>query len=199
MRIETIRKITFMAAVAGVSLLVAGMLLGQETTASSKSSQDPAVSAMSDTQFAREAAAGGMAEVELGQLAQQKGSSEAVKNFGKKMVEDHSQANEKLEGITSEQKIRLAAGLSRQHQATYDRLSSLSGDAFDKAYARDMVSDHVKDVAAFKKEAATGKNDAVRKFAMETLPTLEAHLKMAREMSRSVGASTTSTPTSSPK
>jgi putative membrane protein len=62
-----------------------------------------------------------------------------------------------------------------------------------------MVSDHVKDVAAFKKEAATGKNDAVRKFAMETLPTLEMHLKMAREMSRSVGASTTSTPTSSPK
>lgn len=198
MRIETLRKVTFMAAVAGVSLLLAGMLFGQERTASSKSSQDPAANTMTDTQFTREAAAGGMAEVELGQLAQQKGSSEAVKNFGKKMVEDHSQANEKLTGIASEQKIRLAAGLSRQDQATYDHLSSLSGDAFDKAYARDMVSDHVKDVAAFKKEAATGKSDAVRKFAMETLPTLEMHLKMAREMSRSVGAST-STPTSSPK
>lgn len=199
MRIETLRKITFMAAVAGISLLLAGMLLGQETTPSSKSSQDPAVGTMTDTQFAREAAAGGMAEVELGQLAQQKGSSETVKNFGKKMVEDHSEANDKLKGIASEQKIRFAAGLSRQDQATYDRLSSLSGDAFDKAYARDMVSDHVKDVAAFKKEAATGKNDAIRKFALETVPTLETHLKMAREMSRSVGASMGSTPTSSPK
>lgn len=197
MRIETLRKITFMAAVAGVSLLVAGILLGRETP-SSKGSQDPAVNTTTDTQFTREAAGGGMAEVELGQLAQQKGSSEVVKNFGKKMVEDHSQANDKLGSIASEQKIRLAAGLSRQDQATYDRLSSLSGDAFDKAYARDMVSDHVKDVAAFKKEAATGKNDAVRKFAMGTLPTLEMHLKMAREMSRSVGASI-STPTSSPK
>ena len=187
-----------MAAVAGVSLLVAGMLLGQET-ASPKGAQDPAVGTMGDTQFAREAAAGGMAEVELGQLAQQKGSSEAVKNFGKKMVEDHSQANDNLKSIASEQKIRLAAGLDRKDQATYDHLSSLSGEAFDKAYARDMVSDHVKDVAAFKKEAATGKNDAIRKFAMETLPTLETHLKMAREMSRSVGASTTSTHTSSPK
>jgi putative membrane protein len=199
MRIEIARKITFMAVVAGLSLLLAGMLLGQETTASSKSSQNSAVSAMSDTQFAKEAAAGGMAEVELGQLAQQKGSSETVKNFGKKMVEDHSHANEKLTSIASEQKIGLAAGLSRQDQATYDHLSSLSGEAFDKAYARDMVSDHVKDVAAFKKEAATGKNDAIRKFAMQTLPTLETHLKMAREMSRTVGASTASPRTSSPK
>ena len=198
MRIETLRKITFMAAVAGVSLLVAGMLLGQETTAS-KGAQDPAVNTMADTQFAREAAAGGMAEVELGQLAQQKGSSEAVKNFGKMMVEGHSQANEKLTGIASEEKIRLAAGLSRQDQTTYDHLSSLSGDDFDKAYARHMVSNHVKDVAAFKKEAATGKNDAIRNFALEALPTLETHLKMAQELSRSVGASTTSAPTSSPK
>lgn len=187
-----------MAAVAGVSLLLAGMLLGQET-APSKSSKDPGVSGMTDTQFAREAAAGAMAEVRLGELAQQKGSTEAVKNFGKKMVEDHSQANEKLTSIASDQKIRLAAGMNRKDQATYEHLSSLSGDAFDKTYARDMVSDHVKDVAAFKKEAATGKNDAIRKFALETLPTLETHLKMAREMSRSVGASTTSADASSPK
>jgi putative membrane protein len=198
MRIETIRKITFMAAVAGVSLLLAGMLLGQET-APSKSTQDPAVNTMTDTQFAREAAAGGMAEVELGQLAQQKGSSEAVKNFGKRMVTDHSQANEKLTSIASEQKIGLAAGLNRQDQATYDHLSSLSGDAFDKAYARDMVSDHVKDIAAFKKEAATGKDEAIKKFASETLPTLETHLKLAHQMAQAVGVSTSSRETSSPK
>jgi putative membrane protein len=199
MRIETLRKITFMAAVAGVSLLLAGMLLGQETAASSKSSEDPAVNTMPDTHFAKEAAAGGMAEVELGQLAQQKGSSEAVKNFGKRMVTDHSQANEKLTSIASEQKIGLAAGLNRQDQATYDHLSSLSGDAFDKAYARDMVSDHVKDIAAFKKEAATGKDEAIKKFASETLPTLETHLKLAHQMAQTVGVSTSSRETSSPK
>lgn len=199
MRIETLRRITFMAAVAGVSLLLAGMLLGQETTASFTSSNRPAVNAMADTHFAQEAAAGGMAEVELGQLAQQKGSSETVKNFGKRMVEDHSKANEKLTGIASEQNVKLAAGLSRTDQATYDHLSSLSGEAFDKAYARDMVSDHVKDIAAFKKEAATGKNEAIKKFASETLPTLETHLKLAHQMAQEVGVSSSSTKTSSPK
>ncbi|HEY6444586.1 MAG TPA: DUF4142 domain-containing protein [Candidatus Acidoferrales bacterium] len=194
MRIDMIRKVTFVAAVAGVSLLLAGMLLGQESTAPSSGPKDSAAtsasSPMTDAHFAKEAAAGGMAEVKLGQLAQEKGSSETVKSFGQKMVQDHSEANEKLKGVAGEQKIKLPTTLTKTDQAAYDRLSNLSGDAFDKAYARDMVSDHVKDIAAFKKEATGGKNEAVKSFASETLPTLETHLKMAHEMARAVGVST---------
>jgi putative membrane protein len=195
MNIETVRKVTFVAAVAGVSLLLAGMLLGQEAT-SSGSSKDSATSTMSDAHFAKEAAAGGMAEVKMGQLAQEKGSNETVKSFGEKMVQDHSEANEKLKSVASEQKIELPTTLSKEDQATYDHLSSLSGDAFDKAYARDMVSDHVKDIAAFKKEAASGNNEAVKSFASETLPTLQTHLKLAHEMAQAVGVSTTTKHTS---
>ena len=190
MRIETIRKVTFMAAVAGVSLLVAGLLLGQEAT-SSGSSNDSTTSTMSDAHFAKEAAAGGMAEVKMGQLAQEKGSNETVKSFGEKMVHDHSEANEKLKSVAGEEKIELPTTLSKEDQATYDHLSSLSGDAFDKAYARDMVRDHLKDIAAFKKEAADGKNEAVKNFASETVPTLETHLKLAHQMAQAVGVSTT--------
>ncbi len=197
MRIDTVRKVTFMAAVAGVSLLLAGILLGQETTASSTSSKDSAMNTMADAHFAKEAAAGGMAEVKMGQLAQEKGSNETVKSFGEKMVQDHSQANEKLKSVAGEQKIELPTTLSKQDQATYDRLSSLSGDAFDKAYARDMLNDHVKDIAAFKKEATGGKNEAVKNFASETLPTLETHLKMAHEMAQAVGVSTSAKHTGS--
>ncbi len=192
-----IRKVTFVAAVAGVSLLLAGILLGQEAT-SSASSKDSTTSTMSDAHFAKEAAAGGMAEVKMGQLAQEKGSNETVKSFGEKMVQDHSEANDKLKSVAGEQNIELPTTMTKQDQATYDRLSNLSGDAFDKAYARDMVSDHVKDIAAFKKEAAGGKNDAVKGFASDTLPTLETHLKMAHEMARAVGATTATKHTSSP-
>ena len=197
MKIETIRKVTFLVVFAGVSLFAAGLLLGQETTASSTNSKNSATNTVADTHFAKEAAAGGMAEVKMGKLAQEKGSNETVKSFGEKMVQDHSEANEKLKSVADEQKIKLPTTLSKQDQATYDRLSALSGDAFDKAYARDMVNDHVKDIAAFKKEATGGKNEAVKNFASETLPTLQTHLKMAHEMAQAVGVSTTAKHTGS--
>lgn len=147
-----------------------------------------------DTTFAKNAAAGGMAEVKLGQLAQEKGSSDAVKEFGRRMEADHSKADDQLKDVASKTKITLPTGIDRKDQATYDRLSKLSGTAFDRAYARDMVADHRNDIADFKKEADTGTNPEVKNFASQTLPTLEDHLKLAREMEKSVGAmkSTTS-------
>ncbi|MFZ3214548.1 MAG: DUF4142 domain-containing protein [Candidatus Acidiferrales bacterium] len=74
------------------------------------------------------------------------------------------------------------------HQATYDRLAKLSGEAFDRAYARDMVRDHRSDVATFRYEANDGKDTAIKNFASQTLPTLETHLKLAHEMYHSVSA-----------
>lgn len=148
--------------------------------------QPTTTNAVNDNDFAKEAAQGGMAEVKLGQLAQEKGSSQAVKDFGKRMVEDHSAANEKLKTVASREKIEVPATLSKKDQKTYDQLSQLSGDAFDKAYAKDMVKDHQHDISAFKDEASGGQNAAIKGFASETLPTLQDHLKMAREMQRTV-------------
>ena len=145
---------------------------------------------MADQKFANEAAQGGMAEVKLGQLAQEKASSDAVKSFGKRMVDDHSKAGDKLKDAASKENITLPTDISAKDQATYDRLSKLDGAAFDKAYMKDMVSDHQKDVAAFQKEANGGKNDSLKSFASETLPTLQDHLKQAKETSKMVsGAS----------
>jgi putative membrane protein len=145
---------------------------------------------MGDQKFAKEAAQGGMAEVKLGQLAQEKASSDAVKNFGKRMVDDHSKAGDKLKDAASKENITLPTDIAAKDQATYDRLAKLSGAAFDKAYMKDMVADHEKDVAAFQKEANSGKNDSLKSFASETLPTLQDHLKEAKETSKTVsGAS----------
>jgi putative membrane protein len=148
--------------------------------------------AMGDSHFAKEAAQGGMAEVKLGQLAQEKGSNDSVKSFGQRMVDDHSKAGDKLKEAASKENITLPTDISPKDQATYNRLSKLSGAAFDRAYAKDMVKDHETDVAAFQKEANGGKSDSLKSFASETLPTLQDHLKEAKEMMKAVGGTSAS-------
>ncbi len=149
-----------------------------------------AAPATGDAHFAREAAQGGMAEVKLGQLAEEKGSNDTVKSFGKRMVEDHSKAGDKLKEAASRESITLPTDISAKDQATYDKLSKLNGAAFDRAYARDMVKDHETDVAAFQKEANAGRDDSLKSFASETLPTLEDHLQQAKEMMKTVVGTT---------
>jgi putative membrane protein len=162
----------------------------QSTASQSTTKSQTSMKPVSDKAFARKAAEGGMAEVKLGQLAQDKGQSEAVKDFGKRMVQDHSQANDQLKQAVSSKNIALPEQLSAKDQATYDQLSKLDGAAFDRAYARDMVEDHRMDIAEFKQEAANGKDESIKGFASQTLPTLEDHLKLARQMMQSVSSST---------
>jgi putative membrane protein len=123
----------------------------------------------------------------MGQLAQQKGTADSVKKFGARMVEGHTKAGDELKGVAASEKISLPADMSAKDKATYDMLSKLSGAAFDRAYARDMVRDHEEDVADFNKEANGGHNPAVKDFATQTLPTLQDHLKEAKEMRQNVG------------
>lgn len=139
-----------------------------------------------DENFAKKAAQGNMAEVKLGQLAEEKGSNPQVKNFGRRMVRDHSKANEELKSAASKEGIDLPNEMDKSDQATYDRLSKLSGDAFDREYARDMVKDHSKDVSEFQKEAKNGKDESIKNFAAQTEPTLQSHLDQAKQMDEAV-------------
>jgi putative membrane protein len=153
------------------------------------SAQSPAMSQPADSTFALEAASGGMAEVKLGQLAQARGTSEAVTAFGKRMEMDHSKADAQLKEIASKENISLPTSLNSEDQTTYDRLSKLSGAEFDRAYSQQMVQDHRNDIAAFKKEASSGENAELKNFASQTLPTLQQHLQAAQAMSKTVNAS----------
>jgi putative membrane protein len=132
-----------------------------------------------DSNWIMKAAQGGMAEVELGKLAQSRSSSDAVKQFGQRMVDDHSKANDELSRIAASKGVTLPTSLSAKDQATKDRLSKLNGDAFDRAYMNDMVKDHHADITEFQREANTGKDPDVKAFAGNTLPTLQEHLRMA--------------------
>jgi putative membrane protein len=168
------------------------------STAQASSSQ----LASSDRQFIMEAAQGGMAEVELGQLAADKAESSAVKQFAQRMVTDHGKANDELKSLAQSKNITLPADLDAKHKATKDRLSKLSGAQFDRAYMQDMVSDHQKDVSEFKKQSTSAKDAELKAWAAKTLPTLQEHLQMAQAASRSaVGTSGTqsTTPGSTPR
>jgi putative membrane protein len=142
-----------------------------------------------DGKFAAAAASGGMAEVKLGQLAQQNGSSEAVRSFGQQMVTDHSKTGDDLKNVAQKEGTTLPVDISKEDQDTYDQLSQLHGAQFDKEYAQDMVKDHQKDIADFQKEASSGKNPSLKDFASRTLPTLKNHLRMAQDMEHKVAAS----------
>lgn len=140
-----------------------------------------------DSAFVREAASGGMAEVDLGRLATQNAESTDVKQFGQRMVDDHSKANDELKQLASQKKVDLPMDPDPKHKAVHDKLAKLKGAAFDSAYMSAMVSDHKEDVSAFQREAKSGKDPDVKAWAEKTLPTLQEHLKMAQDISAKVG------------
>lgn len=186
---------------ASTLLMSSGLMLAQATGSSSEaatstSKKSAGTRSTADSAFAKKAAAGGMAEVELGKLATQKASNADVKAFGQRMVDDHSKANDQLKGIASQQNITLPTDLSAKDKAEQERLSKLSGDAFDRAYINHMVMDHKKDVAEFQKEANSGKDEAIKNFASQTLPTLQDHLKQAQDAQKNVKASAASSKSS---
>jgi len=143
--------------------------------------QSMAALSKADQDFAQKAAAGGLAEVALGQLAQQNGNSPDVKNFGQKMATDHARANQELQQIAQQENLKLPA---QPASKDVSRFSNLKGAAFDSAYTKDMVRDHQQDVADFQKEAQSGQDLALKAFAQKYLPALQEHLQMAQAMNK---------------
>jgi putative membrane protein len=115
-------------------------------------------------------------------MAEQKAASPRVKQFGQRMVNDHSQANQELQQIARQQNLDLPTQPDSKDRTTEQRLGGMNGAAFDSAYARDMVNDHQQDIAAFRKEADSGTDSALKGFAQKYLPVLQQHLQMAQAM-----------------
>jgi putative membrane protein len=174
---------------ANASVTIAAMCLLSLGVAAQSSSNSSAQISSSDKMFMDKAAQGGMAEVQLGQLATEKAQSDDVKKFGQRMVDDHSKANDQLKSLASQKSVTLPTDLNAKDQALKDRLSKLSGAQFDHAYIQAMVRDHKEDIAEFQKEANRGKDSDVKNWASQTVPTLQDHLKMAEQDSKLASAS----------
>jgi putative membrane protein len=169
-------------------VLFVGMALTLATTTSSwaqsRTQNLVTHSGSADLEFILEAAQGGMGEVELGKVAAQQGSSDEVKKFGQRMVDDHGKGEDELKTIAQQRGIALPSDLDPKDKALVTRLSKLHGATFDRTYIRNMVTDHKQDVAAFRRESASGKDPEVKAWAARMLPTLEEHLKVAEAANR---------------
>jgi putative membrane protein len=140
-----------------------------------------------DSGFYKDAAEGGIAEVQLGKIAQEKSSSQSVKDFGAMMVSDHTAADKKLQAVASSKNIKLPTRPSAGQMAAKTKLEALSGDTFDRSYIKGMIKDHQDDIAMFKKEAASGQDPDAKAYAIATLPTLEKHLKAIESIATAAG------------
>jgi putative membrane protein len=142
---------------------------------------------MKDKMFLRKAAEGGMAEVKFGELAAQKGGSEGVKAFGQKMVDDHTALNNEMAPIADSMGVRLPKTINKDDQAEYDKLSGLSGDAFDTEYLTVMVRDHRKDLREFRMEASSAQDQSLRDAVEKGEKIIHEHLEMVDKLAQDKG------------
>jgi putative membrane protein len=147
-------------------------------------SSEPAGFVRDDAAFVREAAQAGLAEVRMGQLAQANAQNDQLKDFGQKLVNDHTKANDELSRIASSKGFQFPTAMSGKDDRMMEHLSSLNGIEFDKTCSRDAVEAHEKAVKLFKTEAQSGQDPDLKAFAQRTLPTLEDHLRMAKQLSK---------------
>jgi putative membrane protein len=142
-----------------------------------------------DESFYKDAAQGGLAEAQLGQLAQDKGQSAAVKAYGQMMVHDHTAANEKLTSVAARKGVDLPTSPGVGQMASKTKLQMLSGDSFDKSFIKTMVQDHKDTIELFQKEVSSGQDSDAKAFARATLPTLQSHLKKIEAIAKTAGVS----------
>jgi putative membrane protein len=140
-----------------------------------------------DETFMLNTAKAGMAEVELGKLAAQNASSDSVKKFGQRMVDDHSKGNDELKTLAASKNVVLPSEVDAQDKAMKDKMAAMKGEAFDREYMAMMVGGHTKVVESFRTEAKSGQDADLKAWVTKTLPAIEAHLKLAQDTNRAVG------------
>ena len=142
---------------------------------------------MQDKAFLRKAAEGGMAEVQLGKLAAEKASAADVKAFGQKMVDDHTRLNDEMAPIAESKGVTLPKKLSKSDQAVYDKLNTLSGDAFDKEYIAHMVKDHHTDLREFRTEATSTTDPQLKATVDKAAQVIHDHMVLADKLAQEKG------------
>ncbi|HEX3967320.1 MAG TPA: DUF4142 domain-containing protein [Edaphobacter sp.] len=142
---------------------------------------------MEDKMFLRRAAEGGIAEVKLGQLAAQKGSTDDVKAFGQKMVDDHTRLNNEMAQVADSLGVMLPKSMNKEDQAEYDKLNGLSGNDFDMEYLTFMVKDHHKDLHEFRMEAASHADPTLRDEVIKAEGLIHDHTVMVDRLARAKG------------
>jgi putative membrane protein len=172
-----------LARVASIFMLLAVPAAGQEgNPAFMTPDTGPKQPNNTDRVFVHAAALGGMAEVELGKLAEQRSQNDAVKEFARRMVDDHSKANDRLIGLAKEDGIAVPKEVDEEHKAMRQRLTTANGAEFDLAYLQGQVIEHQKTVQLLEYEIGSGQDTDLKSFAAEILPIVLQHLRAAQAL-----------------
>jgi putative membrane protein len=158
-----------------LTVLALGLLVGDSGAASARDRLSS-----KDRYFLAEAIQGDLAEVNMGRLAQQKGRTSQVRQFGKTLEQDHSAHLQKTQQLAERNGLVPPTAPNAKQRAMHERMKELSGTRFDIAFARDMVNDHEKDIRKYQKQARSG--SPLSGFARQTVPALEKHLEMAKSL-----------------
>lgn len=162
-------------------------LSNQNATSQNTNNQNSNSSAPEQaTVFLTKALQGGSTEVQMGKLALDKSQNAEVKNFAQHLIKDHSQAGENVKKLAGAKQLPLPTQISSNQQSQLTHLASLSGAEFDKEFMALNVQIHEKDVAEFQNQASSNPDHEVRALAANTLPKLQTHLKMAKDLNSKV-------------
>jgi putative membrane protein len=172
-----------------VSAAVAGLFLSAAVGLAPAAAQQP-TSLASDSIFIANAGSAGLLQAKLGKLAEKKGSSSAVVEFGKRMITEYTKTNEELKAAAKEAAFP-APVLLRQDQQTFDRFNRMGRSSFDKAYMAEMVGRQNEAVRLFQQESAEGRVQSLKQLASRMLPEVEQRLSLATQTARSVGVDLT--------
>jgi len=176
-----------------VPAALASLLLSAAAGVTPAMAQQP-VSLAADSVFIQTAGSVGLLQVKLGKLAEKKGSSPAVVEFGKRMVSDYSKTNQDL-AAAAKQGAFPAPVLLRLHQQAFDRFSRMGRSSFDKAYMTEMVTQHGDEVRLFQRESESGKVQLLKQVAATMLPDLQQRLSLATQTAGSIGVNVTASAT----
>ena len=173
------------------------LLMASLATATAMAFALPALAADSAQDFVNKAAAGGMFEVDSSKVAEAKAQDQSVKDFARKMIDDHGAANAKLETIAGEQKLTVPKELDAKHKGDVDTLQN-GKDPIDAPYVQMQRDAHTDAVTLFESYAKDGDNAKLKTFAQETLPTLKMHQEMVEKIASSMGDKSASTTSATP-
>lgn len=125
--------------------------------------------------FLKQAAIGGIMEVEAGKIAIANASSADVKALAQMIVKDHEAANQELKALATGKSVLLPTELPADKQDHLNSMKNLKGKDFDKHYLQMMREDHKKDIDMFRETSANSRSKDIKDFAAKTLPVLEKH------------------------
>jgi len=122
--------------------------------------------------------------VQLGELTLQKSTNDQVKQFARKMIDDHTKLNEQMRPVAQQLGVEIPSEVSKKDKSLMSKMQALSGPAYDEAYIKDMVKDHKQDLSEFHMEASNGHDASVRDAATQGSKTISEHLQMAEQLAK---------------